>query len=622
MPMGSGRLGGAPLGGFVLGGGETSGTPLPDVSPAAITLEAFAGTPAAPIVPPLPGATALLSFFAHAGVPTIDESLLPGSADPAELAFTAFAGVPNTVVIPTTGLQDALEKDLQRPLLQVVIGGRWEYWRPTDASDPSWVVDHFVPPYPDMQWGDDLQLVEDEGLPISQVDATSASVDWQIDPSGPRVATASISVAAASVSIFNADGNTSFHPFLPVQVRMGYKDDAGYEWWDAVFSGWLTEDAQRRWAETDEMQPQGFLVFAQQPLDKNFNWGKDASKSGDEQAFVEELFARTGLVAYSIHGSNAAGIGVKRTVKVPPQSTALDIVGQLDALVLRYTRDGKYGRVVRRSIPLDSGALEEHVIAEYADGDPALPVLPLFSIESARSSANPVNRVAAFGLKPDKPIDERSYYARHDPHSVWSPRKGLNQSTGADRAFGETVQSDWLETDAHCVETVKNHMRLRNKPQRRYTLQCAGNPKLVPGECVRVTSAVLGLDREIMVIHGVHHDAADGHWTTTLTLDAGLGLLGTRLRLSPTAIITSADTEAVAGGLTQVTAYGGYSGDPDTDYMLTYHWFNDVNSYTLDGDERREWVVYFTDSEMALGPTIHLIVENSYGLVAETTRGV
>lgn len=513
-------------------------------------------------------------------------------------------------------LHDQLTKTLVHPVRRLRVGGSFVWYDsgslPADQQ------------FPDLSVGQGYYLATDSGTIEPLVE--SGTVTSSIDPSGGRVSTLSAVVpvqvdAALALAEMNTRGD-----WVPVQLCLGY-DDGETVWWDAVFSGFLLQQGRHWWPHSAQFMAQGFLAQPSTPLYKNLAFGKHTQHSGNDVDFIEFLLDKANVAHYDIDGLGGSQddgyyIGDKRSIRISPLSAPLDAINQLDGLSLYITRDTKYGLIKRRRIPLDPTAANDVKVAEYRDGwpGPTETWLPFRSVEREYDTSPGViiNRVKVLGLVPEDPQDERSVKVREDRYNVWLPREPGDPT----RAIRVTrpIQSDFIETDPVASNICHAQMRLLNKPRDRVTLTVQGNPQLEPGKAIQLLAEAISVTDDPLrhyVIYSVSHQFSGADWTTSATLDGGFGAGGDEVDTHPSSTFFW-EAVGIAGPFEQITADGSFSGDPDTDGMLIYHWYNNRTGDTLEGEEKRVYVFVVPSADYNRGVRVSLITENIDGLTAHS----
>lgn len=325
-----------------------------------------------------------------------------------------------------------------------------------------------------------------------------------------------------------------------------------------------------------------------------------------DEAIVDDLLTNAGVGARSIQGDGEV-LGVVRDVIQAFGTSPWDLINEIDQVFGYKTWDGPDGVVRRRKI---SGTPSANPSKTYTQG------VDIFSVGRPRTVRGISNAVQVTGLA------QVSF-------TPVSTRLALNPLVPTPPTYVMfEFQSDLIETGALADEVSDRILIEVNRMLEQVMLETKGDPRRQPGETVKVVSTKLDLSSgaNFWVRH-VHHEFGPGGFTTTLTLEGGVGSSGPLANVPPEAIFTylvTRETYLVSGTPTDmwtVTCDGSASFDPDgvDGSIATYAWANNKNS---DTGSAVTYATAFTAAQMAAAPTITLTVTDALGATGALTQEI
>lgn len=418
-----------------------------------------------------------------------------------------------------------------------------------------------------------------------RVQATSATTDAGYD---------SVS-AAASIVLPSVPAWLRLRQ--PVEVRMGYDgrtqtvfvgelEDDGRAYDSGGFA--LTVKAAGRLKRT-QYQYHGDLTYVSQT----------------DQAIVNDLLDKTGITAGQRDVDGAGELmGVAKSVVLDAGQAPWTLINDLDQVLGYKTFDGPEGVVRRRRISGIPGAAAYRTFTQGSH---------IFSVSRPRTLRGIHNAVMVSGL-PQVSVTPFSSRTADNPLVPTPPQY-----------VAYDFRSDLIETNALATTVATRLMTEVNRVLEEVELECPGDPRLVPGMTIGVTSSQIGLSSATNFwCRHVTHQCDAGGYVTRLTLEGGVGEAGQETDLDPEATFSyriTRETWLVSGTPTDfytVTCDGAGSYDLDGT-IATYAWSNNKNA---DTGTASTYATSFTQAQIDATAQITLTVTDNNGNTNAITQTI
>lgn len=379
---------------------------------------------------------------------------------------------------------------------------------------------------------------------------------------------------------------------------------AGYNGAQVVrFTGYLEDVKPGFWPGSIELRCAGRLRKAQ------YDYHDEVTYTDQHDEYiVGDLLTKCGIPAdlQNLDGESHH-FGVSADVVLPAGVPVWSPINRLDALTGYNTFDSPDGMVLRRDMVHSPSASASWA---YEEG------VNCFGGRRVKSRADVRNKVRVEGLPL---VDGTEVVAVNQADSVYIPNPP--------RYVVYTITEDLVEDDTYAAVVAAREMLRRNKMLDNVEdLEAPGNPFLRPGMTVSVKGYELDLPNPgYYYVRHHHEEIGDQGYTSTLTLEGGIGDAGYQLLPPVAAFTVECDLETVDIAGTGEIRYavicdGSAAYDPDnTPGGMTYAWSNDQ---TADVGTGVTYSFLLTAAELAGPCLVTLVVTDAELLTGTLVREV